>query len=46
MKQITFKFLATLALVVLAASCASNNLLDKENAATGAGFKIITPTKA
>ena len=27
------------------AGCASNNLLDKENAATGAGFKIITPAK-
>ncbi len=30
---------------ILAAGCASNNLLDKENAATGAGFKIITPAK-
>jgi hypothetical protein len=46
MKQTAFKFLAILALAVLAAGCASNNLLDKENAATGAGFKIITPKKA
>ena len=47
MKQIqtTFKFVAALALIVLATGCASNNLLDKENAAVGAGFKIITPTK-
>jgi hypothetical protein len=30
---------------ILAVGCASNNLLDKENAATGAGFKIITPAK-
>ena len=38
--------LVTLAvLAVLAAGCASNNLLDKENAAVGAGFKRITPTK-
>ena len=41
----TFKFVAALALVVLSAGCASNNLLDKENAAAGAGFKIITPSK-
>lgn len=34
-------------LAVLAVSCASNNdLIDRENAATGAGFKIITPAKA
>jgi len=34
------------ALAVLAAGCASNNtLLDRENAAMGAGFKIIKPTK-
>ena len=39
------KFFATLALAVLAAGCASNNLLDKENAAVGAGFKVITPNK-
>jgi hypothetical protein len=46
MKQAKFKFLAALALVVLAAGCASyNDTLDKENAAVGAGFKIITPTK-
>jgi hypothetical protein len=46
MKQFTFKFLTTLALFVLAVSCAGNNLLDRENAAVGAGFKIITPAKA
>jgi hypothetical protein len=46
MKQITFKFFATFALVVLAVGCTSyNDTLDKENAAVGAGFKIITPTK-
>jgi len=44
--QTAFNFLAILALAALALSCASNNdLLDRENAATGAGFKIITPTK-
>jgi hypothetical protein len=33
-------------LIALVAGCASNNdLLDRENAAVGAGFKIITPTK-
>ena len=37
--------LATLALAVLAVSCASNSLLDKENVAVAAGFKIITPSK-
>jgi hypothetical protein len=42
----TFKFVAAIALAVLAAGCASNNdLLDRENAAIGAGFKIITPSK-
>src|SRR6185436_11527596 len=36
--------LLAVGLVVLAVSCASNNtLLDRENAATGAGFKVITP---
>jgi hypothetical protein len=39
------KFFATFALALLAAGCASNNLLDKENAAVGAGFKVITPNK-
>jgi hypothetical protein len=44
---IASKFLMILALASLAAGCASNtNLLDKENAATGAGFKTITPTKS
>jgi hypothetical protein len=38
-------FLAVALVAVLAMGCASNNLLDKENAATGAGFKIITPAK-
>ena len=40
-----FKFLTTLALAALAIGCASNNLLDKENVAVAAGFKVITPTK-
>ena len=44
--QTTFKLIAALILAVLAVGCASNNLLDKENAAVGAGFKIITPAKA
>jgi hypothetical protein len=45
-KILTFKFLAAIALAVLAVGCASNNtMLDRENAAIGAGFKIITPTK-
>lgn len=44
MKRIAFKFLAALALTVLAVGCASKpHLLDLENAALGAGFKIITP---
>ena len=45
--QTVFKFIAVLALVVLAAGCASNgnNLLDRENVAVAAGFKVITPTK-
>jgi len=37
--------LAALALVVLAAGCATSNLLDRENVAVGAGFKVITPAK-
>jgi hypothetical protein len=41
--QIAFQFIAV---AVLAIGCASNNdLLDRENAAMGAGFKIITPKK-
>src|SRR6516165_2929733 len=43
--QTAFKFIAALALAVLAVGCASSNLLDRENAAVGAGFKIITPSK-
>lgn len=43
--QTALKFLAVLVLAVLAAGCASNDLLDKENAAVGAGFKVITPSK-
>ena len=38
------RFLFVIALAVLAAGCAGN-LLDKENVAVAAGFKIITPTK-
>jgi len=40
--QTTFKFLTALALAVLAAGCAGS-LLDKENAAVAADFKVITP---
>jgi hypothetical protein len=45
MKQIQTAF-QILALALMTFGCASNNILDKENAATGAGFKIITPAKA
>jgi hypothetical protein len=41
----SLRYLIIIALGVLAFGCASNNLLDKENAAVGAGFKVITPTK-
>jgi hypothetical protein len=44
--QAACKFLAALALAVLVAGCASNNLLDKENVAVAAGFKVITPKKS
>jgi hypothetical protein len=37
--------LITIAFAALAAGCASNNLLDRENVAVAAGFKIITPAK-
>jgi len=43
--QTAFKFFAVIALAALAAGCASNNLIDKENVAVAAGFKVITPTK-
>jgi len=44
--QTTFNLFAFLVLAVLAAGCAgTNDLLDRENAAMGAGFKVITPTK-
>ncbi len=43
--QTVFKFLTIFAFTVLAAGCASNNLLDKENAAVAAGFKVITPNR-
>ena len=44
--QYAFRLVTVLALAVLAVGCASNNLLDKENAAVGAGFKVITPRTA
>ena len=40
-----YNLLAAVAFVILAAGCASNNLLDKENVAVAAGFKVITPSK-
>ncbi len=43
--RITCEFLTIVTFLILAAGCASNNLIDKENAAVGAGFKVITPTK-
>jgi hypothetical protein len=43
--QTALKYFLGIALLVLAAGCASNNLLDKENVAVAAGFKVITPTK-
>jgi hypothetical protein len=45
--QIATRFFTVLALVALAVGCASNgnHLLDRENVAMAAGFKIITPTK-
>ena len=46
LNQTAFVFLAALALAAFVAGCASNNdLLDRENAVVGAGFKVITPTK-
>ncbi|HEY5894901.1 MAG TPA: hypothetical protein VIT91_16900 [Chthoniobacterales bacterium] len=39
-----FKYLTALALVALAAGCATE-LQEKENLAVSAGFKVITPTK-
>jgi hypothetical protein len=43
-KPLATLFLAVLAVTALFAGCASKpNLLDQENAAMGAGFKIITP---
>ena len=46
MKQIqtALKFLTALALAALAMGCTST-LLDRENVAVGAGFKVITPKK-
>ena len=38
--RILFNFLSAVALAVLAAGCASD-VLDKENVAVGAGFKVI-----
>jgi hypothetical protein len=41
------RYFTLVMIAMLVASCASNNdLLDRENAATGAGFKIITPARA
>ncbi len=41
---IASRYVAAIALAVLAAGCAGH-LLDKENVALAAGFKVITPTK-
>ncbi|MGA2788651.1 MAG: hypothetical protein ABSF60_14105 [Verrucomicrobiota bacterium] len=38
------RYLTIIALAVLAVGCAGN-LIDKENVAVKAGFKVITPTK-
>jgi hypothetical protein len=38
------RYLAALALAMLAVGCAGN-LIDKENVAVAAGFKVITPSK-
>ncbi len=44
---IASKLLMTMLLAGLAAGCASKGgLLDRENAAVGAGFKVITPAKS
>jgi hypothetical protein len=45
--QIAFRFFTVLVFAALAAGCAGNsgNLLDKENVAAAAGFKVITPAK-
>lgn len=43
--QNLFKLFAALALAGLAAGCATGNLLDRENDAVAAGFKVITPAK-
>jgi hypothetical protein len=40
----SLRFLAAIALAALAVGCASN-LMDKENVAVAAGFKVITPAK-
>jgi len=40
----SFKFLVAIALIVLAAGCATSTISD-ENLAVAAGFKVITPTK-
>jgi hypothetical protein len=47
MKQIqtALKFLIAIALAAVSMGCASSTLLDRENVAAGAGFKLITPTK-
>lgn len=47
MKQIlnTLKSLAAIAVVALAAGCASSGAISDDNLAIAAGFKVITPTK-
>jgi len=40
-RHIVFAF----SLILLASGCASSSFLDRENAAVGAGFKVITPKK-
>ncbi|MES2569283.1 MAG: hypothetical protein V4710_04415 [Verrucomicrobiota bacterium] len=43
--QTALKYLAALAFLAFGAGCATADLHEKENLATAAGFKVITPTK-